>query len=219
MSVTPSPLASPPPKQGNARIRAAPSWRIRVASEASMIPSQFVSPGSGPSTSEMGLVVGVGGTSCGVHVGTGVQVGTGVHVGSGVAVLAGGVVCAPVSVDVAVAVAVAVAVGVVPAGEINVIEPLVVVAVSDEPPVSSSRTADSVRVEIPAETVENCTRARLPSSFGPGCAPAVEHPNVTLLASVVGGGHVTERPVEPRKALLVALMKASTPASQVSLKS
>ncbi|MCH8992296.1 MAG: hypothetical protein IIA44_11180 [Acidobacteria bacterium] len=35
---------------------------------------------------------------------------------------------------------------------------------------------------------------------------------------VVGGGHVTVRPVEPRKALLVALMKANTPASQVSLK-
>ena len=171
-----------------------------------MIPSQFVSPGSGPSTSEMGLVVGVGGTSTGVQEGSGVHVGTGVHVGSGVAVLAGGVVCDPVSVDVAVAVAVAVAAGVVPAGGTKIIKPFVVVAVSGKSPVSLSWTLDSVRVEVPAETVENWRRARLPSPFGPACAPAVEQPNVTLVASVAGGRHVTERPVEPRKALLSALM-------------
>ena len=47
----------------------------------------------------MGLVVGVGGTSCGVQGGATVHVGSGVHVGTGVAVLAGGVVSVPVSVE------------------------------------------------------------------------------------------------------------------------
>ncbi len=175
------------------------------------------------------VCVGVG-VTVGVDVFVAVAVAVAVFVGVDVCVGVGVTVGVDVFVAVAVAVAVWVLVGVivgvlvfcgvwVAVGEMNVIEPFVVVVVSGELPVSASRTPDNVRADVPSETVENWTVVRIPSPFGPGCAPVVEQPNVTLLAPVVGGGQVTERPVEPRNASLVALIKASTPASQASVTS
>ena len=165
-------------------------------------------------------VFGTVGVAVIVAVAVGVAVLVGVDVCVGVGVKVGVAVFVGVSVGVAVFVGVLVFCGVwVAVGEMNVIEPFAVVIVSGEAPVFASRTLESVRADVPSETVENWTVVRMPSPFGPGCAPVVEQPNATLFAPVVGGGHVTVRPVDPRNVSLVALMKASTPASQVSVKS
>jgi len=147
---------------------------------------------------------GVSGVGVGVIVGVAVLVGVDVNVGVGVAVLVG--------VDVKVGVGVAV-------GEMNVIEPFAVVGTAGEPAVLLRATPDSVNADVPSATVENWIVVSTPGPFGPAPAPVVEQPNVTSLAPSTGGGQVTLRPVEPRKAPLFALTNESTAASQVRVKS
>ena len=111
--VTPSPLTSPPPGQGNSAIIPALSCKINAASSGSTLRSQLVSPtrvrGLGVRVlAGRGVFVGVGvavGGAVGVKVGVGVDVGTGVNVGTGVFV--GPMVAVGVGVVVTVGVAVA----------------------------------------------------------------------------------------------------------------
>lgn len=109
-----------------------------------------------------------------------------------------------VGVTVGAGVAVNVAVG-VGALRSMVIVPSCVISVSDVPAVSHSETPDRARGEVPALTVANQNVAKASAPVGPGWLPVVLHPNVTLLKAIVGAGHVTVRPVEPRKAPLVTL--------------
>ncbi len=83
--------------------------------------------------------------------------------------------------------------------------------------VSVSVTAESATDDTPSATVLNWMVARTSVPFGPAATPVVLQPNVTVLAPVVGGGQVTERPVRPRNGPLVALTNVRTVASQVSV--
>ncbi len=183
-----------------------------------MTPSQLVSPGSEPSTSETGVTVRVSSgvqVGTGVHVGTAVQVGTGVHVGTGVGVLIGVGVLNGVGVTVTVDVTFGVGVAV---GETNVIDPCVVVNGRAVLAVSVSVTTESTTAETPWLTVLNWTVVSTPVPLGPAATPVVLQPNVTVVAVVVGAGQVTVRVVEPRNEPFDALINERTAASQVSVK-
>ena len=93
-------------------------------------------------------------------------------------------------------------------------EPSVVVSPRGEPHVELSETIESVSSDSPPARVENrIVSVRMSSPSGPAWSPVVQQPKLTLPAPLVGGEQTTARPVDPKKAPLLAPMKDNTASS------
>ena len=99
-------------------------------------------------------------------------------------------------------------------------EPSVVVRSRGEPPVALSETIESVSSDSPPARVENrIVSVRMSSPSGPAWSPVVQQPKLTVPAPLVGGEQITGRPVEPRNAPSLALMKDSIASSHDNVNS
>ena len=101
----------------------------------------------------------------------------------------------------------------VDAGAMIVIWPSSTVTGIATPPVSSSRTLESVRSDVPSATAPKTIVASVPVPAGPGWLPVLSQPKATLVAVTTGPAQMMVRPLEPRNVPLVTLTKVTTAGS------